>query len=224
MSKRHLSAGAATMFATLAIAGCSESRPPPSLSVTQTTSAISPRLTGATQILAQGVADDGLRIPIEAAAQAGCVAVVPQAFHRGQLSHSEPVTGIVTCRTADGQWSKPGFFVITAGPTLHQVDPRATDLVIITDEPAASIFTEGDGRPPRGALTCYAHVGGAFVGADLGPVYIKPDTTSIRGYYHQDRRMSQLLRERADDRASYPFARAFDWARAVIYPDTYTLR
>jgi SH3 domain-containing YSC84-like protein 1 len=204
---------------------CGGSPPPPAVSTTETTSAakaVAPQLTSATQILKEGVADDGRRIPIETAARANCVAVVPQALRNGGLVAGKPANGVVTCRTAWG-WSKPGFFVMTPGPAAARGATGGSDLVILASADGAPAAFAGDGGAAPTTFTCYAHGNGSFAGIDLGPVYIKPDTTGQRAYYGRDRRMREVLSESVDVRsepAAFPTAVAstFNWARAAFFP------
>jgi SH3 domain-containing YSC84-like protein 1 len=199
-------------------------RPPPAVATTETTSAssavVAPRLTNATQILKESVADDGHRIPIEAAARASCVAVVPQAFRGGALVAGQPANGVVTCRTAGG-WSKPGFFVLTAPPG-RRVAAEGTDLVILASADGAPAAFAAEGPAGAATLTCYAHGAGNFAGVDLGPVYIKPDPASLRAHYGRERRMREVLAERLDVRAepaAFPTAvtSTFNWAQTSFF-------
>jgi lipid-binding SYLF domain-containing protein len=213
---------ASTLLATLLIGSSCHSPPARSVGVTETTSANAPvlhHLASATEILTESVADDGRKIPIEAAARARCVAVVPNVFRDGELPAGQRANGIVTCRTSDGTWSKAGFFILSTGPTARRVDPSAIDLVILTHDANADVAFAGG--PSKVTFLCYAHGAGTFSGTEIGAVYIKPDRAGIRAFYQDDRSMHHILAERAEAKGlAYPaaVARSFDHAHAVFFP------
>ena len=73
------------------------------------------RLDDSSKILNEllGAPDKG--IPDDVFKSAKCVAVVPSMVKGGFVFGAEHGRGVATCRTANGDWSAPAFFVITGG-------------------------------------------------------------------------------------------------------------
>jgi lipid-binding SYLF domain-containing protein len=155
----------------------------------------------------ESVGDSGHQIPIETAANAACVAVVPGAVRGGELSAQAHLPGVVTCRRGE-TWSTPGFFVLTTGSSSRRIDSSAKDLVVlVTGEGAETPFTEGAHAASGLRVACYAHGDGDFLGLQLGGVFLKPDVEAIRAYYGRDLPMRQILAQPSEGgRAVAPYS------------------
>jgi lipid-binding SYLF domain-containing protein len=195
------------VVAIVALIGCGGDSPRPVASAVASTeltfaspapAVLGVRLIDATDVLMESVGDSGHQIPIEAAANAACVAVVPGAVRGGELAARARLPGVVSCRQGEA-WSTPGFFVLTTGPTPRRIDSSAKDLVVlVTGEGAETQFTEHPHAAPGLRVTCYAHGDGGFLGVELGGVFLKPDAGAIRSYYGRDLQMTQLLVQPAE--------------------------
>lgn len=69
-------------------------------------------------------------IPLDVAAKAHCVAVIPSVKKGAFIVGAEYGQGVATCRTAKG-WSAPVFIQLTGGSVGFQAGGQATDLVLI---------------------------------------------------------------------------------------------
>ena len=69
-------------------------------------------------------------IPLDVAAKAHCVAVIPSVKKGAFIVGAEYGQGVATCRTARG-WSAPVFIQLAGGSFGFQAGGQATDLVLI---------------------------------------------------------------------------------------------
>lgn len=69
-------------------------------------------------------------IPLDVAAKAHCVAVIPSVKKGAFIVGAEYGQGVATCRTARG-WSAPVFIQLTGGSFGFQAGGQATDLVLV---------------------------------------------------------------------------------------------
>ena len=69
-------------------------------------------------------------IPLDVAAKARCVAVIPSLKKGAFIVGAEYGQGVATCRTAHG-WSAPVFIQLTGGSFGFQAGGQSTDLVLI---------------------------------------------------------------------------------------------
>src|ERR1700734_1279634 len=103
----------------------------PSVSFAADTDAkLADRIEAAHAVLHELMATPDKGIPLDIAAKATCVAVVP-AFKKGAfIVGAQYGQGVVTCRTGHG-WSAPAFIQLTGASFGLQAGGQATDLVLV---------------------------------------------------------------------------------------------
>src|ERR1700723_3628601 len=88
------------------------------------------RIESAHDVLHELMATPDKGIPLDIAAKAHCVAVIP-GFKKGAfLVGAQYGQGVATCRTANG-WSAPGFVQMTGASFGLQAGGQSTDLVLV---------------------------------------------------------------------------------------------
>ncbi len=147
-------------------------------------------------------------IPLDVAAKAHCVAVIPSVKKGAFIVGAEYGQGIATCRTARG-WSAPVFIQLTGGSFGFQAGGQATDLVLVGvsnnsmdlllhdklklgGDAAASAGPVG--RNTQASTTELANAGfltysrsqGLFAGVDLNGDVVNQNTTDTTTYYGKE--------------------------------------
>ena len=147
-------------------------------------------------------------IPLNIAAKATCVAVVP-GFKKGAfLVGAQYGQGLLTCRTASG-WSAPAFIQITGGSFGFQAGGEATDLVLVATNKDgfqrllkdkvklggdAAVAAGPVGRNAQASTTelanaaflSYSRSKGVFAGVDLTGDVVNQNQDDTRTYYGKD--------------------------------------
>ena len=153
-----------------------------------------------------GTPDKG--IPLDIAAKAQCVAVIP-GFKKGAfLVGAEYGQGVATCRTGHG-WSAPVFIQLTGASFGFQAGGQSTDLVLIgtnrrslDDLLKDKVKLGGDiavsagpvGRDSQAATTelanaeflTYSRSKGLFAGVDLNGDEVHQNTKDTDAFYGKD--------------------------------------
>src|SRR5277367_4751698 len=88
------------------------------------------RITAAHAVLHELMDTPDKGIPLDVAAKAHCVAVIPSVKKGAFIVGAEYGQGVATCRTAKG-WSAPVFIQLSGGSFGLQAGGQATDLVLI---------------------------------------------------------------------------------------------
>ena len=151
-----------------------------------------------------GTDDKG--IPLDIAAKATCVAVVP-GFKKGAfLVGAQYGQGVATCRTAKGTWSAPVFIQITGASFGLQAGGQSTDLVLVgvnnksmQDMLKAKVKLGGDiaaaagpvGRNSQAStdilanaeFLTYSRSKGLFAGVDLTGDVVNQNNDDTEAYY-----------------------------------------
>ncbi len=130
--------------------------------------------------------DENNGIPIELLERARGIAVIPNLIRAGFFLGGRRGRGVLTLRSADGDWSNPAFITLTGGSIGWQFGAEAADVILVfaNDRSVANIangkFTfAGDasvqagpiGKRSMGAVTLrsevyvYTHNRGLFAGA-----------------------------------------------------------
>ncbi len=151
-----------------------------------------------------GAPDKG--IPDDVFKSAKCVAVVPSMVKGGFIFGAEHGRGVATCRTPNGDWSAPAFFVVTGGSWGAQIGVQAADLVLLImnqqgmDSLLSSKFKLGGsgsvaagpvGREASAStdwkmhaeVLTYSRTRGLFAGLTLNGAVIKQDDDATRALY-----------------------------------------
>ncbi|MGB8769520.1 MAG: lipid-binding SYLF domain-containing protein [Candidatus Korobacteraceae bacterium] len=151
-----------------------------------------------------GAPDKG--IPDKVFESAKCVAVVPSMVKGGFVFGAEHGRGVATCRTANGGWSAPAFFVVTGGSWGLQIGVQAADVVMLImnqqgmNDLLSSEFKLGAngsvaagpvGRQAsastdwklRSEVLTYSRTRGLFAGLTLTGAVIKQDDDATRALY-----------------------------------------
>jgi SH3 domain-containing YSC84-like protein 1 len=147
-------------------------------------------------------------IPLDVAAKARCVAVIPSVKKGAFIVGAEYGQGVATCRTARG-WSAPVFIQLTGGSFGLQAGGQATDLVLIgvSNNSMDLLLHEkmklgGDasasagpvGRNAQASTTELANAGfltysrsqGLFAGVDLNGDVVNQNSADTNTYYRKD--------------------------------------
>ncbi len=154
-------------------------------------------------------------IPLDIAAKASCIAVVP-GFKKGAfIVGGQYGQGVATCRTAKG-WSAPVFIQITGASFGFQAGGQSTDLVLVgvnhksmDDMLHDKVKLGGDiavaagpvGRNSQAATTelanaeflSYSRSKGLFAGIDLSGDVINQNTEDTKAYYGKDISYEKIL-------------------------------
>jgi lipid-binding SYLF domain-containing protein len=159
---------------------------------------------------------------------AKCVAIVPSMVKGGFVFGAEHGRGVATCRV-NGRWSAPAFFTATGGSWGAQIGVEGIDLVMVfrNKEGAdklldANFKIGGDVSAAAGpigreasastdikantAILTYSRAKGAFAGATLNGVSVRPDKDSTIAFYGHDEDFRDLLTGKVQAPAA---ARAF---------------
>ena len=147
-------------------------------------------------------------IPDKILKDAHCVAIIPSMVKGGFVFGAEHGRGVATCRV-NGRWSAPAFFAATGGSWGAQIGVEGVDLVMVfnnkqgADKLLDANFKIGadvsaaagpvgrdasastDIKANTGILT-YSRARGAFAGATLNGVSVRPDKDSTIAFYGHD--------------------------------------
>jgi len=158
-------------------------------------------------------------VPQDVLKSARCVAVVPDMVKGGFVFGATHGRGVATCRTPDGGWSQPAFFVVTGGTWGAQIGVESVDLVmvIMNDKGMQQLLSsqfklgvEGGvaagpvGREAQASsdwkmkseALVYSRTRGLFAGLDLSGAAIKPDGDAIDAYYGKEVSADTVLNNR----------------------------
>ena len=166
------------------------------------------RIDAAHQVLHELMATPDKGVPLDIAAKAHCIAVVP-GFKKGAfLVGAQYGQGVATCRTANG-WSAPVFIQLTGASFGFQAGGQSTDLVLVgvnrksmDDLLKDKVKLGGDiaasagpvGRDSQASTTelanaeflTYSRSQGLFAGVDLTGDEVHQNTADTRAYYGKD--------------------------------------
>ena len=173
------------------------------------------RLTAANEVLHELMSTPDKGIPLDIAAKAQCIAVVP-GFKKGAfLVGAQYGQGVATCRTAKG-WSAPVFIQMTGGSFGFQAGGQSTDLVLVginrrslDDLLKDKVKLGGDiaasagpvGRDSQAATTelanaeflTYSRSKGLFAGVDLTGDVVNQNSGDTQSFYGKDASYQTIL-------------------------------
>jgi lipid-binding SYLF domain-containing protein len=174
------------------------------------------RLDAAHAVLHELMGTPDKSVPLEIAAKATCVAVIP-GFKKGAfLVGGQYGQGVATCRTKAGGWSAPVFIQMTGASFGFQAGGQSTDLVLvgmshksIEDLLKAKVKLGGDaavaagpvGRNSQAATTAlanaefytYSRSKGLFGGIDLTGDVVNQNSDDTTAYYGSNIPYEQVL-------------------------------
>ena len=180
-----------------------------------TDSKITDRIEAAHAVLHELMATPDKGIPLDIAASAQCVVVVPS-FKKGAfIVGAEYGQGVATCRTGKG-WSAPVFIQLTGASFGFQAGGQATDLVLIgrTHKSLQDLLKDkiklgGDiaasagpvGRDSQAATTelanaeflTYSRSKGLFAGVDLNGDEVHQNSKDTAAVYGNDIPFQKIL-------------------------------
>jgi lipid-binding SYLF domain-containing protein len=166
------------------------------------------RINAAHEVLHALMATPDKGIPLDIAAKAQCIAVIPS-FKKGAfVVGAEYGQGVATCRTARG-WSAPVFIQMEGASFGFQIGGQSTDLVLVgvshhslDDLLKAKVKLGGDaavaagpvGRNSQASTTelanaeflTYSRSQGLFAGIDLNGDVVHQNTADTDSYYGKD--------------------------------------
>jgi lipid-binding SYLF domain-containing protein len=162
---------------------------------------------------AQGILDQltdakDSAIPDKILKDARCVMIIPSMVKGGFVFGAEHGRGVATCRV-NGRWTSPAFFAATGGSWGAQIGVEGIDLVMVfrnqegADKLLDANFKIGAdvsaaagpiGREASAstdikantAILTYSRAKGAFAGATLNGVSVRPDKDSTIAFYGHD--------------------------------------
>jgi lipid-binding SYLF domain-containing protein len=167
------------------------------------------RIDAAHAVLHELMATPDKGIPLDIAAKAHCIAVIP-GFKKGAfLVGAQYGQGVATCRTARGGWSAPVFVQLTGASFGLQAGGQSTDLVLVgvnsrsmDDLLKDKLKLGGDiaaaagpvGRDSQASTTelanaeflTYSRSKGLFAGVDLTGDEVHQNSEDTRAYYGKD--------------------------------------
>ncbi len=173
------------------------------------------RISAAHAVLHELMATPDKSVPLDIAAKAQCVAVVP-AFKKGAfLVGAQYGQGVATCRTANG-WSAPVFLQMTGASFGLQAGGQSTDLVLVgmnrkslDDLLKDKVKLGGDiaaaagpvGRDSQASTTelanaeflTYSRSKGLFAGIDLTGDVVNQNNKDTQEYYGKDVTYQKVL-------------------------------
>lgn len=180
------------------------------------TSKLDARIQAAHMVLHELMATPDKGIPLDIAAKAECVAVVP-AFKKGAfIVGAQYGQGVATCRTAHG-WSAPVFIQLTGASFGFQVGGQSTDLVLVgVDRHSvdhllkdklklggdAAVAAGPVGRNSQASTTelanaaflTYSRSKGIFAGIDLTGDVVNQNGSDTAAFYGRDIPFQKILR------------------------------
>jgi lipid-binding SYLF domain-containing protein len=154
-------------------------------------------------------------VPLDIAAKARCVAVIPSMKKGAFLVGAQYGQGVATCRTANG-WSAPAFIQLTGASFGFQAGGEATDLVLVglnqksmDDLLKDKVKLGGDasvaagpvGRSAQASTTelanaeflTYSRSKGVFAGIDLTGDVVHQNSDDTKTYYGRDVQYRAIL-------------------------------
>lgn len=184
-------------------------------SAQQTDAKIAARLGAAHDVLHQLMGTPDKSIPLDIAAKAQCVVVIPSFKKAAFLVGGEYGQGVATCRTKSG-WSAPVFLQMTGASFGFQAGGQATDLVLVgtTQKSLDDLLKDkiklgGDiaasagpvGRNSQAATTdtanaeflTYSRSKGLFAGVDLNGDEVNQNTKDTMAFYGKDVTFQSVL-------------------------------
>ena len=174
------------------------------------------RLQSASEVLQELMSAPDKGIPEEVIKSAKCIAVIPHEINGGLAFGARYGKGVATCRTANGDWSAPGFFTITGGSWGAQIGIEGVDNVLMImnqkgmDRLLSSKFTIGaDASAAAGPIGRHAAAGtdwklnteilsysrskGLFAGVALNGAVVRPDRNAMQAFYAGKATMKDVL-------------------------------
>ena len=173
------------------------------------------RIEAAHAILHELMATPDKGVPLDIAAKATCVVVVPS-FKKGAFVFGgEYGQGIATCRN-NGKWSSPAFIQMSGASFGFQIGGQSTDLVLVgvshksaEDLLKAKVKLGGDiaatagpvGRNSQASTTelanaeflTYSRSKGLFAGIDLNGDEVNQNTKDTEAFYGKDVTYEKVL-------------------------------
>jgi lipid-binding SYLF domain-containing protein len=186
-----------------------------SVAAAEDTAKLNDRIAAAHAVLHELMDTPDKGVPLDIAAKATCVVVVPS-FKKGAFVFGgEYGQGVATCRTKHG-WSAPVFIQLEGASFGFQIGGQSTDLVLIgtsyhslDDLLKDKVKLGGDaavaagpvGRNSQAATTelanaeflTYSRSKGLFAGIDLTGDVIHQNTSDTRAFYGSDLPFQKIL-------------------------------
>src|ERR1700723_3846014 len=187
----------------------------PSL-LAENTAKIDARIDAAHAVLHELLNTPDKGIPLDIAARATCVLVVPSFKKAAFVFGGEYGQGVVTCRTHGGGWSAPAFVQLEGASFGFQLGGQSTDLVLIgmnhhaiDDLLKEKVKLGGDasvaagpvGRDSQAATTelanaeflTYSRSRGLFAGIDLNGDVVHQNSADTKTMYGQPVPFERIL-------------------------------
>jgi lipid-binding SYLF domain-containing protein len=154
-------------------------------------------------------------IPLDIAAKATCVAVIPGVKKGAFVVGGQYGQGLLTCRTAHG-WSAPVFIQIAGASFGFQAGGQSTDVVLVATNhdgfqhllqdkvklggdvsvaagPVGRDSTASTTALANAALLSYSRSKGIFAGIDLSGDVVNQNQDDTRKYYGKDLTYESIL-------------------------------
>src|ERR1700678_362744 len=173
------------------------------------------RIDAAHAVLHELMATPDKGIPLDIAAKAHCIAVIPGYKKGAFVVRAQYGQGLATCRTATG-WSAPVFIQLTGASFGFQAGGQSTDLVLLATTHdafqrllqdkvklggALAVAAGPVGRNAQASTTelanaailTYSRSKGLFAGVDLTGDVVHQNTDDTRDYYGKDLSFETIL-------------------------------
>ncbi len=144
-------------------------------------------------------------VPPATLSRAKCVGVFPQVNEAALVIGGSHGDGVISCKNADGKWSRVGFVDLTQGSLGAQIGAKRSDIVMafLSDKSREAIskgtFTlGGDLTATFGSfdkeanidtagpdIVAFASDSGLFVGASLNGTKISADEGTMKEFYNE---------------------------------------
>lgn len=198
------------LAATLAVASLSP------MAIAQDSSKIDARIAAAHAVLHELMDTPDRGVPLDIAAKATCVLVVPSFKKAAFVFGGEYGQGVVSCRTHNGLWSAPAFIQLEGASFGFQIGGQSTDLVLIgmnhhaADDllkdkvklgADASVAAGPVGRNAQASTTelanaeflTYSRSKGLFAGIDLNGDVVHQNSSDTEKVYGHDVSYEKIL-------------------------------
>lgn len=160
-------------------------------------------------------------IPERVIDNAKCIAVVPSMLKGGFVFGAAYGRGIASCRTDNGGWTSPAFFVVEGGSFGFQIGGQAADVVMLVMNDHgmrnlltskfklgadASVAAGPVGRQASGdtdlymraEILTYSRARGVFAGLTLNGASVRQDRDATRDFYGHMISYRSLLKGEGD--------------------------
>lgn len=175
------------------------------------------KLTAASEVYRSIARNAKGEVPRSVLDRARCIAVLPNVYAAAVVVGGSYGTGVASCRTSGGQWSKPAFIDLTSASVGAQLGAKSSDLVLymlsadaenrlkngtITLGADASVtagnFDKNWDASPA-SIVAYQRSEGGMAGISINGFQIAKSDKMNTNYYGRDTTFSSIFQMRGDN-------------------------